>query len=86
MQWLRCLSILKGLKMGRSDDYVKVKVILVMRTQNAILINCDAKADRLAWIPLSLIHAADEKSVNNSKMTEIVEFRLREWKATELDL
>lgn len=71
-----------------SDNYVKVKVILITRTRDALLVDCklDGVDMRKAWIPLSLVHSADEKKVGNNHATDIVEFRLREWKAMELGL
>lgn len=70
-----------------TDAYVKVKVILIAKTRDAILIDCDLDGPmRKAWIPLSLVHIADELKIGNDHSTDIVEFRLREWKALELDL
>lgn len=74
--------------MGSMDNYVKVKVILIARTRDALLIDCELEGtdERCAWVPLSLIHAADEKRIGNNHATDIVEFRMREWKAMELNL
>lgn len=71
-----------------SDAYVKVTVGLVSRSANAILVDCEpnSKRERLSWIPLSLIHAADERRIDKAQTTELIEFRLRSWKAAQLKL
>lgn len=71
-----------------SDDYVKVKVILVARTKDAILVSrfSNDVNEPTHWIPLSLLHIADERRIDNSQMTEPIEFRMRAWKAAKLNL
>lgn len=71
-----------------SDEYVKVKIILVARTADAILVSRfpnDLKSPTY-WIPLSLIHIADERRIDKSKMSDVIELRMRAWKAEKLNL
>lgn len=70
------------------DRYVPVKAVFVARTRDAILVDVDMvniTGDH-KWIPLSLIHAADERRLNNAVATDIVEFRLMAWKASQIGL
>lgn len=71
-----------------NDDYVKIEVIFIHRTGAAICctkVNNDPESPTF-WIPVSLIHGGDLLRIDNNKATEVIEFRLREWKAEELDL
>lgn len=77
--------------MGRSDDYVRVKAILIGPTRDAVMIARVSDVNRSPdfkplIIPKSLIHSADLSKLTWESATEIVEFRLREWKAEDLDL
>lgn len=76
------------MKRGRSDNYVKVKAILIAKTRDAIYVSRVTNDVREPhhWVALSLIHAADEAKITNEHMTEVIEFRLREWKAREIGL
>lgn len=75
--------------MSRSDDYVRVKAILAGQTRDAVFlvrVGNDVNSPAFA-IPKSLIHVADlSKFGDRRNVTEVVEFRLREWKAEDLDL
>ncbi len=74
--------------MSKGDEYVKVRVIFVRKTNDAVLVSkvTNDVNEPVHWIPLSLLHAADESRLNNSMATEVVEFRMRAWKAERLDL
>lgn len=72
-----------------SDRYVRVNCILIARARNAILVDVappDSRDIDKQWIPLSLIHGADERNIGNDHATDEVSFRLMEWKARELGL
>lgn len=71
------------------EKYTRVRCILITKTRNAILVDIapeDASEIEQRWIPLSLIHGGDESKIGNDHSTDIVEFRLMEWKARELGL
>lgn len=70
-----------------SDTYVRVKAILVGPTRAAVVLARieDPKAEPF-FIPKSLIHGADLAQLCWERATEIVVFRVFEWKAEELDL
>lgn len=70
-----------------SERYAKVRAIYISSTRDAVMVDCNIKGkERSAWIPKSLIHSADLSKFTHEMETEIVDFRLMEWKAEELDL
>lgn len=72
-----------------SDKYVKVECILIVRTKDAICVDVspiDSEFMDKRWIPLSLIHGADEARIGNDHSSDVVSFRLMDWKARELGL
>lgn len=69
------------------DTYVRVKAILVGPTSDAVMLaRIDDPRVEPFCIPKSLIHAFDLAQLCWERTTEIVAFRVFEWKAEELDL
>lgn len=74
------------------ENYVRVKAILVHIRPDAVLFDIELDPDGdddgdERWIPKSLIHGGDLLTkIKQSNITEIVEFRLMEWKAKQLGL
>lgn len=68
----------------RGDEYRLVTSRVRRRTQSAVSIDKPAsRGGGSVWIPLSVIHAADEIKLLAAGIGEEVTFRLREWKADE---
>lgn len=74
--------------MSGGDEYTKVRVILVSPTRDAVLVSrvSNDQSEPILSIPKSLIHSADLTKLTWENATEIVEFRMFEWKAEALDL
>lgn len=72
----------------RSDEYVRVDVILLHNTEDAILINCNLGRgpERKAWVPFSLLHSVEESKLKNAPLDKVVNIRMRQWKAEQLSL
>lgn len=75
-----------------SNEYTKVRLIIVRKTDNAVLaapqrhVEANLKPPE-HWIPRSLFHAADDLRIGREPNDgRILELRLRAWKAEELDL
>lgn len=65
--------------------YVRVSGTLIKATANAILLENEEKTAS-HWIPLSLVHALDERWILDTDEDQPITIRLMEWKAEELNL
>lgn len=73
------------------EKYVKVKAVLIYAPQDRDAIYFEfgyqsPEDSQLEWIPKSLIHGGDLLKLTNELQTELVEFRMMEWKARKLGL
>lgn len=66
------------------DEYTTVTAVLRQATRDAVLV--DTPDGGTAWIPRSLLHAADDRRIEGMFSGEKFTFRLRAWKAVELGL
>lgn len=69
-----------------TDDkprYLPVRVRIVRPSTNAV---CVAAGPITAWIPLSLIHGADEINVRMSDPGDTLTLRVMDWKVAALGL
>lgn len=66
------------------DEYARVTAILQRVTPNAFLVATPGGGS--AWIPRSLIHAADDRKIEGMFAGEAISLRLFSWKAEELGL
>jgi hypothetical protein len=65
------------------DSYTIVEAKLMARTMKAVMV---ATKSGNEWIPRSLLHAADDIRADKATLLARFDFRLRTWKAEELDL
>lgn len=71
------------------DSYSHVKCRVVQVTRNAVLIDIvNSPWTRHEWIPLSLIHGADELALKlgNTMRSDTLTLRIMTWKVRELGL
>lgn len=71
------------------EEYVRTSGTLIRRGNNAILVDFASNQDQPRnehWIPLSLIHGADEMRINNDHINNTIHFRLMRWKAQKLNV
>jgi len=68
----------------RIDDYVSVRGRLKDRRANAILFAVGQTVERGDWIPRSLLHGADEITLDTLRIGDEITIRLFRWKAEEL--
>lgn len=62
-----------------SDNYASVMALCLSRTAKSVLLEIDRKR---AWVPLSLIHGADEPKVQRNVTMRV---RLMSWKLREIE-
>lgn len=71
-----------------TDKYTKVECILIHMSSNAALIGI-AKENGMVlenWIPLSLVHGADEIKMRRVNHIDKITIRVMDWKVKELGL
>lgn len=62
-----------------SDNYASVMALCLSRTAKSVLLEISGKR---AWVPLSLIHGADEPKVQRNVTMRV---RLMSWKLREIE-
>lgn len=70
-------------KMNTSEGYVSCEVEYKARSANAVLI---AYQNEEHWIPRSLLSWACDKVIENLERGEVFTLKVKEWKATQLNL
>lgn len=69
-----------------SGDSYRLVTVTVRRTApSAVLVEL-LRQPQPAWVPRSLLHAADDRALDGVRAGDDVTFRLRAWKAEELGL
>lgn len=66
--------------------YLRVPCRIVQVTRDAVLIGVGDEPWNVAWIPLSLIHGADELALRKAMRGDQMTLRIMDWKVNELDL
>lgn len=67
-----------------SDDYVRVLGKIEAVRKGAVMFSVGKSVPRAAWIPRSLIHGADDLTLDGRMVGEECALRIREWKADEV--
>lgn len=66
-----------------SDEYVRIRGKIEAIRKGAFMFSVGRSVPRAAWIPRSLIHAADDLALDGQMVGAEITVRMREWKADE---
>jgi hypothetical protein len=67
-----------------ADEYVRIRGRIEAVRKGSILLSVGESVRRAGWIPRSLIHGADEITLDGRMIGDQVALRVFEWKADEL--
>lgn len=67
-----------------SDEYVRIRGKVQAVRKGALMFSVGQSVPRAGWIPRSLIHAADDLTLDGLMVGAEITLRVREWKADEL--
>lgn len=67
-----------------TETYLPVRTMIIKVSTDAVLIHQQAIYSH--WIPLSLIHGADELKLRKAMRGDVITLRIMDWKVRALDL